>query len=81
MARPMAPEGIRVNTILLGFFETPILKPMKSEAKQALHTHLQFPTRFVKPHEYVEIVAMLCEQVYINMEYIRVDAGVRMPPR
>jgi len=81
MARDLAPEGIRVNTILPGFFETPILEPIKEEVKQSLRAHLQFPNRFGKPHEYAQIVAMLCEQVYINAEYIRVDAGVRMPPR
>ena len=81
MARDLAREGIRVNTILPGFFETPIYEQMKPEVKDNLRAHVQFPNRFGTSREYADIVAMLCEQVYINAEHIRADAGARMPPR
>lgn len=81
MARDLAREGIRVNTILPGFFETPIYEQMKPEVKQSLAAHLQFPTRFGTPEEFARIAAMMCENVYINAEYLRADAGARMPPR
>ncbi|PHR57196.1 MAG: 3-hydroxy-2-methylbutyryl-CoA dehydrogenase [Robiginitomaculum sp.] len=81
IARDLAREGIRCNTILPGFFETPIYEQMKAEVKDNLRAHLQFPTRFGTSQEYAEIVAMMCEQVYINGEYLRADAGARMPPR
>jgi NAD(P)-dependent dehydrogenase (short-subunit alcohol dehydrogenase family) len=81
MARDLAREGIRVNSILPGFFETPIYEQMKPEVKENLRAHVQFPTRFGTPREYADIVATLCEQIYINAEYIRADAGARMPPR
>lgn len=81
MARDLAREGIRVNTILPGFFETPIYEQMKPEVKESLYRHLQFPNRFGSPKEYGELAAFLCENSYINGEYIRSDAGARMPPR
>lgn len=81
MARDLAREGIRINSILPGFFETPIYEQMNPDVKEKLRAHVQFPNRFGTPQEYADIVAMLCEQVYINAEYIRADAGARMPPR
>jgi len=81
VARDLAREGIRCNTILPGFFETPIYEQMKPEVKDALRAYVQFPARFGTTEEYAELVASLCEQVYINGEFIRADAGARMPPR
>jgi NAD(P)-dependent dehydrogenase (short-subunit alcohol dehydrogenase family) len=81
MARDLAREGIRVNTILPGFYETPIYEQMKPEIKENLKAHLQFPVRFGQPKEYAEVVEFMCEHGYINAEYIRTDAGARMPPR
>ena len=81
MARDLAREGIRVNTILPGFFETPIYEQMKDEVKESLRAHVQFPNRFGTPKEYGELAAFMCEHTYLNAEYIRTDAGARMPPR
>ncbi len=81
MARDLAREGIRANTILPGFFETPIYEQMKPEVKDNLRAHLQFPTRFGEPREYAELAEFLINQSYMNAEYIRMDAGARMPPR
>jgi len=81
MARDLAREGIRVNTILPGFYETPIYEQMNENVKEALKAHVQFPNRFGQPSEYADVVAFMCEHTYINAEYIRTDAGARMPPR
>ena len=81
MARDLAPEGIRVNTILPGFFETPIYEQMKPQVKESLQAHLQFPRRFGSEKEFGELAQFLCEHTYINAEFIRTDAGARMPPR
>ncbi|MEM9600038.1 MAG: SDR family NAD(P)-dependent oxidoreductase [Pseudomonadota bacterium] len=81
MARDLAREGIRVNTILPGFYETPIYEQMKPEVKESLRAHVQFPNRFGKPSEYADVVRFMIEHDYINGEYIRTDAGARMPPR
>lgn len=81
MARDLAREGIRVNTILPGFYETPIYGQMNDNVKEALRAHVQFPNRFGDPKEYGDVVKFMCEHTYINAEYIRTDAGARMPPR
>ena len=81
MARDLAREGIRVNTILPGFYETPIYEQMKPEVKESLKAHVQFPNRFGQPSEYADVVRFMVEHGYINGEYIRTDAGARMPPR
>lgn len=81
MARDLAREGIRVNTILPGFYETPIYEQMKPEVKEALRAHVQFPNRFGQPDEYADVAKFMIEHTYINAEYIRTDAGARMPPR
>ena len=81
MARDLAREGIRVNTILPGFFETPIYEQMKPEVKENLRAHVQFPARFGTTEEYAKVAAFMIENVYINGEYLRADAAARMPPR
>ena len=75
MARDLAREGIRVNTILPGFYETPIYKQMPDNVKTSLQAHVQFPVRFGQPREYAEVVEFMVEHTYINAEYIRTDAG------
>ncbi len=81
MARDLAREGVRVNTILPGFFETPIYEQMPPEVKTSLAAHLQFPTRFGAPAEYADLVMFLVNSDYVNAESIRIDAGARMPPK
>jgi NAD(P)-dependent dehydrogenase (short-subunit alcohol dehydrogenase family) len=81
MARDLAREGIRVNTILPGFFETPIYEQMPPEVKVNLAAHLQFPQRFGTPAEYADLVSFMVTNDYINAECVRLDAGARMPPK
>ena len=81
MARDLAREGIRVNTILPGFFETPIYEQMPPEVKVNLASNLQFPQRFGTPAEYADLVAFMVNNDYINAECVRLDAGARMPPK
>ena len=81
MARDLGREGIRVNTILPGFFDTPIYEQMPPEVKDNLKRHLVFPNRFGQPAEYAGLVRTLLEQVYLNAEVIRMDAAARMPPK
>jgi len=81
MARDLSREGIRVNTILPGFFETPIYQQMPPEVKVNLAAHLQFPQRFGTPAEYADLVSFMVSNDYINAECVRLDAGARMPPK
>lgn len=80
-ARDLAREGIRVVTILPGFFETPIYETLPPPVKEALQAHTVFPNRFGRPEEYGRFVASLIDNDYINGESIRLDAAARMPPK
>jgi len=81
MARDLAREGIRVNTILPGFFETPIYDQLPPEVKQALQAQTLFPARFGKPEEYASLALEMVRNTYFNAECVRLDSGSRMPPR
>ncbi|MCW5724346.1 MAG: SDR family NAD(P)-dependent oxidoreductase [Maricaulaceae bacterium] len=81
IARDLAPEGVRINTILPGLFETPIYEQIKPEVKEALRRNVQFPNRFGRPEEYAGLVLGICRQVYLNGESIRLDGATRLPPR
>ncbi len=81
MARDLARDGIRVNTILPGFFETPIYDQLPPEVKESLRGQTLFPARFGKPSEYGSLVLEMVRNAYLNAESIRLDSGSRMPPR
>jgi NAD(P)-dependent dehydrogenase (short-subunit alcohol dehydrogenase family) len=81
MARDLGREGIRVNTILPGFFETPIYQQMPDQVKDSLRAHVVFPQRFGHASEFASLAELLITQPYMNAEVIRMDAGARMPPK
>ncbi len=45
IARDLASEGIRVNTILPGIFETPLMNGAPPQVKDALAASVPFPKR------------------------------------
>ena len=49
--------------------------------KDALAASVPFPKRFGRPEEYAAMVLSLIGNSYMNGEDIRLDGGVRMPPR
>lgn len=81
MARDLAPLGIRVNTIAPGVMGTPMLLAMPQELQQALASNVQFPKRLGLPEEFGKLVLHITENSYINGETIRLDGGLRMPPK
>ncbi|HET9626354.1 MAG TPA: SDR family NAD(P)-dependent oxidoreductase [Kofleriaceae bacterium] len=80
-ARDLAPSGIRVLTIAPGIFDTPMLGTLKDEVRAALAKDVVFPKRLGDPAEYGELVAAIVETGYLNAETIRLDGGIRMPPK
>ena len=40
-----------------------------------------FPKRLGLPDEFASLVLQLCENTYMNGETIRLDGGIRMPPK
>jgi NAD(P)-dependent dehydrogenase (short-subunit alcohol dehydrogenase family) len=80
-ARDLAPAGIRVVTIAPGIFDTPMLGTLPDDRRAALATDVVFPKRLGDPAEYGHLVAAIVETGYLNGETIRLDGGIRMPPK
>ncbi len=81
MARDLAAVGIRVNTIAPGIMGTPLLESLPDNVKDALISNVQFPKRLGLPAEFGDMVATIAKTAYLNAETIRLDGGIRMPPR
>lgn len=81
IARDLAREGIRVNTILPGLFDTPLLAGLPEKVKNELGLQVPFPARLGKPAEYGALARHICENGMINGECIRLDGAIRMPPK
>ena len=75
--------GIRVNTIAPGLIDTPIYGD--GEQSEAFKAHLGesvlFPKRLGSAEELAFTVMDLVTNPYVNGEVVRVDGGVRLPPR
>ena len=81
IARDLMNEGIRVNTILPGVFETPMVAMMPQNVKDALAAQVPFPKRLGQPEEYARLAVFMAENPYLNGEYVRLDGAIRMAPR
>jgi NAD(P)-dependent dehydrogenase (short-subunit alcohol dehydrogenase family) len=81
VARDLAQEGIRCNTILPGIMWTPMMAGMDQKIQDALAAQIPFPSRLGKPSDYASLVLELARNVYINGECIRLDGAIRMAPR
>jgi NAD(P)-dependent dehydrogenase (short-subunit alcohol dehydrogenase family) len=81
IARDLAQEGVRVNTILPGIMWTPMMAGMDQKIQDALAAQIPFPSRLGTPQDYASLVLELARNVYINGECIRLDGAIRMAPR
>jgi NAD(P)-dependent dehydrogenase (short-subunit alcohol dehydrogenase family) len=79
IARDLSVEGIRVNTILPGIFNTPLMTAAPEAVKAALAASVPFPRRFGDPAEYASLVVEMCRNPYFNGEDVRLDGAIRMP--
>lgn len=77
VARDLARFGIRVNTILPGIFDTPLMMQAPQELKDRLSAMTAYPNRFGDPQEYASLALELCRNTYMNAQAIRLDAGIR----
>ncbi|MFM5918473.1 MAG: SDR family NAD(P)-dependent oxidoreductase, partial [Novosphingobium sp.] len=81
IARDLASENIRVNTILPGIFNTPLLAAAPQPVKDALGASVPFPKRLGNPEEYAQLAMTMIECGYFNGEDVRLDGAIRMAPR
>jgi NAD(P)-dependent dehydrogenase (short-subunit alcohol dehydrogenase family) len=81
IARDLMNEGIRVNTILPGIFETPLMLALPEKARDVLGASVPFPKRMGKPDEYAQLALLMIENGYFNGEDVRLDGAIRMPAR
>jgi len=83
VARDLAAVGVRVNTVAPGLIDTPIYG--KGDASEAFKANLQkgvlFPQRLGSSDELASMVVECITNSYMNAETIRVDGGIRMPPK
>ncbi len=83
IARDLSAVGVRVNTIAPGLIDTPIYG--EGEQSEAFKAHLGesvlFPKRLGSGEELAFMVIELITNPYMNAEVIRVDGGIRMPPK
>jgi NAD(P)-dependent dehydrogenase (short-subunit alcohol dehydrogenase family) len=83
IARDLSSIGIRVNTVAPGLIDTPIYgQGEPAEAfKAKLGASVLFPKRLGVAEELAFTVMECITNPYMNAEVIRMDGGIRMPPR
>jgi len=81
MARDLASEGVRVNTILPGIFQTPMMAGMPQNVQDSLAAGIPFPKRLGTPADYARTAIDIIENVYLNAAAIRLDGAIRLAPR
>lgn len=81
MARDLARDGIRVNAIQPGLFETPMFDMITEDVRIALGKSVPFPQRLGTPEEYAALVIHICENEMLNGAALRLDGAVRLAPK
>ena len=81
IARDLAEDGIRVNTIMPGIFDTPLLQGAPDNVKLALAASVPFPKRLGVPAEFASLALEMVRNGYFNGESVRLDGAIRMAPR
>ena len=83
VARDLAAVGVRLNCVAPGLIDTPIYG--EGEAAEAFKAKLGesvlFPKRLGTPDELASMVVELLVNSYANGETVRLDGGIRMPPK
>ena len=81
VARDLASENIRVNTILPGIFATPPMLAAPQEMRDSLGAMVPHPRRLGVASEFASLALEMCRNPYFNGEDVRLDGAIRMAPR
>lgn len=83
IARDLSSVGVRVNTVAPGLVDTPIYGTGEGSEKFKAHLgqNVLFPKRLGVGDELASMIVELLTNPYMNAEVIRVDGGIRMPPK
>lgn len=83
VARDLSASGIRLNTVAPGLIDTPIYGegPDSDAFKANLGSNVLFPKRLGSAEELASMVVECLTNSYMNAEVVRVDGGIRMPPK
>jgi NAD(P)-dependent dehydrogenase (short-subunit alcohol dehydrogenase family) len=83
VARDLSAIGVRVNTVAPGLIDTPIYGEGEKaeEFKARLGESVLFPKRLGRPDELASMVLECVRNSYMNGAVVRVDGGIRMPPK
>ncbi len=83
VARDLSAAGIRLNTVAPGLIDTPIYGagPESEAFKANLGQNVLFPKRLGSGDELASMVIECLTNSYMNGEVVRVDGGIRMPPK
>jgi len=82
-ARDLRAIGVRVNTLAPGLIDTPIYGAGEAseQFKAKLGENVIFPKRLGSSDDVASMVIELITNDYMNAEVVRVDGGVRLPPK
>jgi len=81
VARDLAAAGIRVCTIAPGLVDTPLLGLLPDDQKAELGRSVLFPQRLGTAEDFASLATEIVRNGYLNGEVIRLDGGIRMPPK
>jgi NAD(P)-dependent dehydrogenase (short-subunit alcohol dehydrogenase family) len=83
ISRDLRAIGVRVNTVAPGLIDTPIygVGEGSEKFKANLAQNVLFPKRLGYADEIASMVVELITNDYMNAEVVRVDGGVRLPPK
>jgi NAD(P)-dependent dehydrogenase (short-subunit alcohol dehydrogenase family) len=83
VARDLSAIAVRVNTVAPGLIDTPIYGEgeQAEEFKARLGESVLFPKRLGTPDELASMVLECLRNSYMNGTVVRVDGGIRMPPK
>jgi NAD(P)-dependent dehydrogenase (short-subunit alcohol dehydrogenase family) len=81
IARDLSSEAIRINTILPGIFDTPLLARAAEHVKAGLSASVPFPKRLGQAEEYAQLAETMITNGYFNGEDVRLDGAIRMQAR